>query len=64
MNISNSALFKEFARPILQPGNNIDEKRGVRSSPGIMDSIMRYLLKRSHVEVQRVKISHPTEEYV
>lgn len=66
MNITGSNLFKDFARPILQPEYyaNANEKENYSLFPsfGIMDSAIRYLLKRSHVDVQRVRISKPTEK--
>ncbi|CAM1503878.1 Fc.00g014690.m01.CDS01 [Cosmosporella sp. VM-42] len=59
MNVAGSALFKDFARPILQYGN----VHGLPySPPSTMDSIIQYLLNRSKLEVTRVRISNPTEK--
>ncbi|KAF7551961.1 hypothetical protein G7046_g7565 [Stylonectria norvegica] len=71
MNISDSMLFKNFARPILQHNNhnnstsnssNNQPSRSPHSSPGIMDTVIQYLINRSRLEVSRVKISNPTED--
>lgn len=61
MNIADSNLFKDFARPILQP-EYANQKTSYLPSFGIMDSVIRYLVKRSNVDVQRVKISKATDK--
>ncbi|KPM37207.1 hypothetical protein AK830_g9373 [Neonectria ditissima] len=60
MNVSDSALFKEFARPILQPGTS--HAMLGRSPPGIMDSVLQRLIDRASLELSRISISHATED--
>lgn len=56
MNIGNSQLLKKITRTILlhycRPGQ-----------PGIMDSIIQYLLNRSKLDVSLINITEATEEY-
>lgn len=59
MNISSSGLFKDFARPVLQP--EPDRNWPSYTPLGIMYSITQYLLNRSKLEVSHVNISNPTE---
>lgn len=67
MLIGNSKLFLTYARPVLQdlaPDNPDDPSATMAEAPGIMDSIIQYLINRSRLDVSLVKITDATEEYV
>lgn len=59
MNISGSDLFKDFARPILQPepGDNWPSYTPL----GIMQAITRWFMNHSKIDVYHVKLSNPSE---
>ncbi|KAK7430547.1 hypothetical protein QQZ08_002839 [Neonectria magnoliae] len=59
MNISDSALFKDYARPILQPVTS--QATLGRPPPGIMDSVLQRLVNYAKLDVSRISISHATE---
>ncbi|KAF4983751.1 hypothetical protein FZEAL_903 [Fusarium zealandicum] len=60
MNISDSDLFKDYARPVLNPD---PRPGGVRCPPfGIMDTVMQHLLGLAKLQVSRIKISNATQD--
>ncbi|KAM0553896.1 hypothetical protein ACHAPJ_007242 [Fusarium lateritium] len=59
MNISDSPLFKEYARPVLNP--EAGRGRAFYSPSGILDTVVQYLLDLAKLEVARFKISDATE---
>lgn len=61
MIISNSKLFRQFARPVVRP--SCEPQAGESSrKPGIMDSIVEYVMNRSKLEVSLIKITDANEE--
>ncbi|KAL4723313.1 hypothetical protein ACLX1H_009803 [Fusarium chlamydosporum] len=62
MNISDSPLFKEFARPILVP----EPRRGraFYSPLTIVDTFVQHLLDTAKLEATRFKISNATENTI
>ncbi|KAL6400541.1 hypothetical protein AUP68_16254 [Ilyonectria robusta] len=58
MNVADSALFKEYARPVLRP-----ETRSIpgHSPPGIMSSVLQCLVKPSKLEVSRISIAYVSD---
>jgi hypothetical protein len=60
MNISDSPLFKEFARPILVP----EPRRGraFYSPLSIVDTFVQHLLDTAKLETTRFKISNATDK--
>lgn len=67
MIVGNSKLFLSYARPVLQDlaADNPDETSATMAeAPGIMDSIIQYLINRSRLDVSLVKITNATEECV
>lgn len=61
MHIADSQLFKTFARPVLRDSYEANAASSA-PKPGIMDSIVQYLMGRSKLEVSQVKIEDATEE--
>lgn len=61
MNISNSTLFKAFARPVLRQLNDPGGE-DTPPQPSIMDAIVQYLFDRSRLRVSLVEITDPSEE--
>ncbi|KAF4965536.1 hypothetical protein FSARC_6667 [Fusarium sarcochroum] len=59
MNISDSPLFKEYARPVLNP--EARRGRAMYSPLGILDTTIQYLLDLAKLEVTRFKISDAAE---
>lgn len=62
MNLSNSDLFKTFARPILRHHSISDSAEVAQPPEGIMDRIIQILVNRTTVTVMSVGISDATEE--
>ncbi|KAF7540393.1 hypothetical protein G7Z17_g12197 [Cylindrodendrum hubeiense] len=60
MNVADSTLFKDYARPILRPETN-DKMLG-HSPPGIMSSVLQCLVNPSKLEVSRISIAHVSED--
>ncbi|KAF5026115.1 hypothetical protein F66182_1803 [Fusarium sp. NRRL 66182] len=61
MNISDSPLFKDYARPVLKSGAH--RARASSYSPsGIKDTAMQHLLNLAKLEASRFKISDATED--
>ncbi|KAI9158463.1 hypothetical protein HJFPF1_06458 [Paramyrothecium foliicola] len=61
MNVSDSDLFKEFARPSLQYAQTNNIWGALRPSRA-MDSVVQYLMSLSSLEVLLVKIDDATED--
>lgn len=64
MLIGNSKLFLSYARPVLRDPlpENADTPAATMATPGIMDSIIQYLINRSRLDVSLVRITDATEE--
>ncbi|KAM0489934.1 hypothetical protein ACHAP8_012079 [Fusarium lateritium] len=61
MNISDSPLFKEFARPVLVPEPH--RGRAFYSPLNIVDIFVQHLLDTAKLETTQFKISNATETY-
>lgn len=61
MNLADSTLFKDYARPILQPEASVNKAQG-HSSPGIMSSVLQCLVCPPKLEVSRIKLAYVSEE--
>ncbi|KAH7157088.1 hypothetical protein EDB81DRAFT_412921 [Dactylonectria macrodidyma] len=60
MNVADSTLFKDYARPILQP--EASGKAQGRSSPSIMSSVLQCLVNPPKLEVSRIKLTYVSED--
>jgi hypothetical protein len=60
MIISDSPLFKEYARPVLSPESR--PARAFYSPFGIVDIVVQHLLDLAKLETTRFKISNATAE--
>ncbi|KAH7154964.1 hypothetical protein B0J13DRAFT_213524 [Dactylonectria estremocensis] len=61
MNLADSTLFKDYARPILQPEASVNKAQG-HSSPGIMSSVLQCLVCPPKLEVSRIKLAYVSED--
>ncbi|UNI20078.1 hypothetical protein JDV02_006204 [Purpureocillium takamizusanense] len=62
MNIGDSPLFKDMARPVLLQ-TSAPHDTEPRARRGAMDSVVQFLLNRSRIDVSRIRIERASEEY-